>query len=337
MNNFIKKIAFILLGSNLRARYRIKKIGDKKVLTILNLHRVCRDDGSSYKPLDPAIFEELLRFLVKNFSLLTFGNLIESSLTSESSKPLLIISFDDGYKDFIDVAVPILFKHKIKVNQNLIPECVDSGEPPLNVLIQDFIGKASDSELRKINIPGFVIGQKLEKRVQIGLRVSKYIKNKPISEQKIIKEKILESAGNLTSFKSTPMMNIDDVKELAGLHEFGAHSYSHASMEFETDSYVLDDLIKCKEWFNVNLSQNVDIYAFPNGSFKKNHIQLAKDCGYKHILLVNDLFSSSEMEVHYRFGFYAENNFEMKFRALGCFSEIQYKDTFDSLLAAHKA
>ncbi len=118
------------------------------------------------------------------------------------------------------------------------------------------------------------------------------------------------------------MMNIDDVKELAALHEFGAHSYSHASMEFETDSYVLDDLIKCKEWFNINLSQKVDIYAFPNGSYKKHHIQLAKDCGYKNILLVNDLFSSSETEVHYRFGFHAANNFEMKFRSLGCFSEI---------------
>ena len=322
MNNFIKKIALILLGSNLRVRYRMKKIGDKKVLTILNLHRVCRDDGSAYKPLEPAIFEELLRFLVKNFTLITFGNLIESHLTKEFGKPLLIISFDDGYKDFIDVAVPILFKYKIQVNQNLIPECVDSGEPPLNVLIQDFIGKASDSELRNINIPGFVIGHKLDNRIQIGLRASKYIKNKSMSEQRILKEKILEVAGNLPSFKGTPMMNIDDVKELTKLHEFGAHSYSHATMEFETDSYVIDDLIKCKDWFNVNLCQNVDIYAFPNGKFKKNHIQLAKDCGYKHILLVNDLFSSLETEVHYRFGFSAENNLEMKFRALGSFSEI---------------
>ena len=178
------------------------------------------------------------------------------------------------------------------------------------------------ADLRNINIPWFVIGQKLENRIQIGLRASRYIKNRPISEQRIIKEKILEVAGNLPSFKGTPMMNIDDVKELTELHEFGAHSYSHASMEFETDSYVLDDLIKCKDWFNVNLGQKVDIYAFPNGSFKKNHIQLAKDCGYKHILLVNDLFSSLETEVHYRFGFYAENNLEMKFRALGSFSEI---------------
>ena len=68
MKNLIKKIAFILLGSSLRVRYRIKKIGDKKVLTILNLHRVHRDDGSAYKPLEPSIFEELLKFLIKNFA-----------------------------------------------------------------------------------------------------------------------------------------------------------------------------------------------------------------------------------------------------------------------------
>ena len=67
----IKSIAFLLLGSNLRTSFRIKRIFKSDVLTILNLHRVQKYDGSSYSPLEPSIFSELLSYLKRNFTLTT--------------------------------------------------------------------------------------------------------------------------------------------------------------------------------------------------------------------------------------------------------------------------
>ena len=169
MNPILKNVAMRILGGRVRSAYRIRAITKARRLTILNLHRVSRDDGSSYKPLDPRVFEELLRYVTANFTLTTFDALPETRVPSQSAsgKPPLILSFDDGYKDFITVAAPILKKHGVRVNQNVIPGCVESGLPPLNVAIQDFVGKASESSLRELSIPGCELGSALSNRLAL--------------------------------------------------------------------------------------------------------------------------------------------------------------------------
>ena len=322
MRNKLRKIAFLLLGNNVRALFRLRRISEGNYLTILNLHRVCSDDGSSYKPLEPQIFEDLLCYLLKNYCLITFEDLEKNKPNKMNKKPLLVISFDDGYKDFIEIAVPLLLKYGVKVNHNIIPDCVDSGYPPLNVLVQDFIGKSSDAQLMALSIPGFNIGTDISNRFLLGLRASKFIKNRPMSEQVVLKKHILNQLDSFPDFKMTPMMNLYDIKQLIDLHEFGAHSYTHANMEFETDGYVKNDLNKCKDWFHNRLNCSVDIYAFPNGGYKDHHINFALEAGYKNILLVDDMFSSEDVSVHKRFGFHADSVSEMRFRVSGGFCKI---------------
>jgi hypothetical protein len=70
---------------------------------ILNLHRVATDDGSDYRPLDPGLFDELLSFVKREFAVVTI-----SELGEKADKPKLVLSFDDGYRDFATNAAPIL-------------------------------------------------------------------------------------------------------------------------------------------------------------------------------------------------------------------------------------
>jgi peptidoglycan/xylan/chitin deacetylase (PgdA/CDA1 family) len=321
MKKIIKSFALLFLANGFRISYRLKKISQKNQITILNLHRVSIDDGSAYTPLNPYIFEELIKFCVKNYQIITFTE--TSNYENENiKKPLLILSFDDGYKDFINVTARILSKYKIKVNQNIIPECIESGIPPLNVLVQDFIGKSKNSDLTKLKIPGFVLPQDLNNRISLGLSVSKFLKNKPIAEQRLIKIQIQQSLGMDLSYYSTPMLNLNDINELINLHEFGAHSFSHANMELETDAYFENDLIQCKNWFINKFNFNVEIYAFPNGSYKVKQIDICKSFGFKYILLVDDGFSNLKSQVCRRFGFHADSEDELKFKCLGGFSNI---------------
>jgi len=318
----IKSIAFLLLGSNLRASFRIKRIFKRDSLTILNLHRVQEFDGSSYSPLEPSIFSELLTYLKRNFTLTTFGNLDEIAAEKKLNKPLLILSFDDGYKDFVDVAVPLLFEHKIKVNQNIVPECVESGLPPFNVLVQDFIGKCTEKELKSLNILGFESDEILFNRPVLGQKVSNFLKNKSHADQTVLKDAFMSYISPMEEFKASPMMTLDNIKEVGDLHELGVHSYSHASMEHESDEYFKKDLVSCQNWFLEKIGKKAEVYAFPNGSYRNHHIDLALEAGYKHILLVNEGFSSKDKVVHNRFTFYANSIKEMRFKALGGFSVL---------------
>ena len=314
LKNNLKKIFYFLFTNHLFLKLKINYIYSKKYLIILNLHRIGTIDNSSYQPMDSKIFNELLLFIKENFFLTTFDQIKEIKKTN---KPLMILSFDDGYKDFIEYAVPILYKHKIKVNQNIIPNCIESQIPPFNVEAQDFIGKAPMELLIKLNIPGIKLNLEKENRIKLGQRVSNYIKNHSIEKQKELRRFILPQFQNFQEFNRTKMMNVDEIKQIYNNHEIGVHSYEHASMKYESDEYFENDLLLCKRYFKNIFNEDCKIYAFPNGSYKKQHLNKLNNYGFSTILLVDEIFSQPHSLYHKRFTFFAKNILEAKYRSLG--------------------
>ena len=142
----LKPLALSVLGSNFAAAARIPALARSEALTILNFHRVDDEEGSAGAAINPALFDDLVSWLKRIFVIVTFGDLRTRQF---GSRPPLILSFDDGYKDFIDIVVPIVEKHGLRVNQNLIPAALDSGFPPMNVQLQDFIRTAPAALLRE--------------------------------------------------------------------------------------------------------------------------------------------------------------------------------------------
>ena len=144
----LKYFGLKILTRPLIINSRINKIDKNERLTILNLHRVGKSDGSTYKPLDEDIFIYLIEFLKSNYLITSFSELNSdfNNKKIKKGKPKLILSFDDGYKDFLEVVHPILLKNGIRANQNIIPSSVDLGRPPLNVLLQDYIGKVKEKK-----------------------------------------------------------------------------------------------------------------------------------------------------------------------------------------------
>lgn len=304
-----KRLAFTAMGSDFAVKRRLSAIRKSGKVTILNLHRVSEDDGSAYRPLNPLLFNELLTFLRIHFKLITFGQINEPS-----PKPKLILSFDDGYKDFFEVAFPLLERHGVRVNHNIIPECTEKQLPPLNVMAQDFVGKAPRELTLKLDIPGFsdIAGSRL------GLRLSSFLKNKPHAEQEQLAEILVPQFFAWEGFAPTPMMTREEVRQVAQMHEIGGHSYSHASMAYESNDYLREDLTRCNRYFSDLFGKPMRIYAFPNGSYRQEQIEIVKDSGMQHILLVEDDFSN-RISPYKRFGFDAETLSEARFKALGGF------------------
>ena len=323
IKEILKTCAFSLLGNSLRINWRIRKINEKNLLTIINLHKVSYSDDSSYKALNPEILRNLIVFLKRNFEITSFSeiNEMDESKIIKNRKPRVIISFDDGYKNFITEAHPVLAEFQIRANQNIIPKCVDTNKPPLNIALQDFIGKNKRNIFQNIDIPGYEWNKNLNK-IQEGNRLSKYIKNQTNKIQQQLEKKIIEQIGQDLYHFSTPMMDILDIKKILPFYDWGAHSYSHCNMNEENNSFFKKDLELCDNWFRKNLGIKPIIYAFPNGSYNAKHLISAKKAGYKFILLVENKFSNVGASIHPRFNFYAETSSEMKFKTLGSFASF---------------
>lgn len=307
LKNALKLVAFSALGSAPVLARRLAAIRRTGAVTILNLHRVSDDDGSGYRPLAPGLFDELLTYLKQHFAITTFARLHE-----DADRPRLILSFDDAYKDFIDVAVPVLARHGLAANQNVIPDCVETGLPPLNIIAQDFVGKAPGELVRKLDVPGFAMAG----IDPAGYRLSAFIKNKSQAEQDRLRDVLIPQFHAWDAFRTTAMMTRDEIVEVAGAHEIGAHSYHHASMRYETEDYVRDDVRRCQDYFGTRLGLPMNIYAFPNGSHDPAHIRIVREAGVEHVLLVAEDFDNGR-DGHKRFTFDALGSREVRFRALG--------------------
>ena len=314
MKQMIKRLCFGVMGSKPVARHRAGLIKNAGLAVVLNLHRVAPPDGSSYSPLDPDIFKELLKFLKENFHICSFSELGDVP----KSRPALVLSFDDGYRDFINYTMPILDEFDIRANQNIIPGCVTSGFPPLNVFIQDFIGKANEADLVRLDIPGVDMSKAKSNPIQ----VSAAIKNKPIAEQNKLAKKIIPYMLNCKGFQPTAMMTLEQVRQAATYHEIGVHSYEHATMTQETDEYFCYDAKRCKSYMKEELDMDAGVYAFPNGGYRFSQIAHLIDLGYETILLVDNAFGRKKDNILPRFNFVAAGNYEARFRAVGGFSPI---------------
>jgi len=298
--------------------YLINKIKKNNYLPVLSLHRVSSELNSYWPPLSPNIFDALLAYLKKHFTITTFHEL-ES--TTKNQKPKLILSFDDGYYDFIEYAMPILKKHNLRVNQNIIPSLLLNQKPLWNIELYDFFNAAPLSLLKEMEVPGLNIKNAVTRtfnKTHFGIQVSRYFKNLTLEKRKPIMQFLEERYFiKLSNFPKTRMIHLSEMDDVLSEHEVGMHSYSHNSMNQESMTYFMDDFQKCKLFFEQNQFPGRDIYAFPNGNYNDEQLEYLLENGVKYILLTGDRYAKMNNPTYPRFNIAALGTLEAIFQSLG--------------------
>ena len=311
------KTGYYLLQKILRKDAALMaKIRRENLVTVLNLHQVSPHENPFWSPLKPEIFDDLLAFIRGNFEVVAFGELAGAA---KSEKPLAVLSFDDGYYNFYEYAAPILKKHGLRANMNIVPSCVETGKPMWNIRLYDFLNSAPRAAIDEIELPGFetrLAGDDFASKVRYGLAISRFLKNRPRIEREELWRGI-EDKLNASDFEGTRMMNSEEIKEIAREHEIGVHSYSHESMEFETEEFFKNDFEKCARYFENKLGLPLEIYAFPNGSYRAEQIEDLRARSIRHILLVGEDYAQKGADVYPRFTIYGSSKIETRFQALG--------------------
>jgi len=267
--------------------------------------------------MPPRMFEDLLVFLKRHFEVTTFGALAAAG----GSRPRAVISFDDGYYSFVEYAMPLLHKHGLRANQNVIPACIENGLAPWNVRLCDFLNSAPRHLIDEIRLPGFSSRLSVDgpdRKMRYGIALCEFLKARSRAERAPLwasVEEIMQKGGNPNA---TRMMNQQETLQAAASHEIGAHSYSHESMGFESNEFFEEDLQRCVRYFDERLRMPLSIYAFPNGSHREEQFKILNNTGIRHILLVGETFSNGHGSVYSRFTICGETCRETRFQALGC-------------------
>lgn len=254
---------------------------------MLSIHRISDERNTFWNPIRPKTFDLLCQYVKKHYNVIGFEQL--SEMDEKSKKPYIILSFDDGYYDFYEFALPILVKHGLPCNHNIVNECANSNmtiwTERLNVLfehsLQNKLDLTIDFGTKKTSISEF------DGWMNFYLDTFKTLLDIPLEKRIQIIDTIQEK---LQVDASRRMMSWDEIRECAANRtEIGSHSYAHDSIGTISDREILNrEINQSKTEIETQLGTKISVFALPNGQTGKTADEVISKSEYQYVLYAND-------------------------------------------------
>lgn len=255
-------------------------------------HRVNPKRDSLWDPMDIKLFERCVRYISRKHQVVLLEDFFLSSVDIElQKKSLATISFDDGYKDNTEYAVPILDKYNCKASFYVVTDCIEH-----NRLTWTHILEYAFQHTRQQKVcMGFSFlpeNLRVQKLADKHERIKYINRLKPFLRVTTHKNRIKTIAQVQKDFFDVDypelMMSWDDLRELktAG-HYIGSHSLSHPVLSTIDDPQIIkDELYFSAEAIEKEIGYFPLSIAYPLGKYNNMVVKLAQQCGYKMGLAV---------------------------------------------------
>lgn len=256
---------------------------DQENVVIACLHRVSEDRDFFFPPIHPEDFEQLIKEIVDHYEVVSF-----SDVHKKSRRPKLVLSFDDGYHDFIDEALPILKRHSLPCNHNLVNKCLNGDGNIWTQELNEVFAHLMEHDIRDD-----------ESITSLGMEfnsnwTSYYLASfhRLLSASKQERTDLLDDTKRRYGISSeVSMMSWAELKEAIANYdiEVGSHTYTHTSLKDEQDTNTLEREIKDSiDEFEKELGARIEILSLPNGQYSPRVIQYSEELGLKYLLTVNN-------------------------------------------------
>lgn len=246
--------------------------GARGRLTVLIFHRVLpQPDPLMPGEMDAARFDSLLGWVKSWFQVLPLDE--AARRLKEGSLPVraAALSFDDGYADNHDVALPLLRKHGLPCSFFVATGFLDGGRMWNDTLIESVRGTSlATLDLRGLqDAQGQDLGQlamdpELPARRAPLLRLIERVKYLQIEPRLACVNAIAARAE--VSPPDDLMMTGGQVKALgrAGM-QIGAHTVSHPILATLQRNEAADEIARSRAVLQELLGEKVGLFAYPNG------------------------------------------------------------------------
>jgi peptidoglycan/xylan/chitin deacetylase (PgdA/CDA1 family) len=266
----------------------VSPAGPRAKLLTFFFHRVLeKPDPMIPGEMHAAEFDEALRWIGDQFRVLppleACERLAEGTLPARAA----IVSFDDGYRDNHDVALPLLQRHRMKAAFFVATGYLGDGvqfNDRLTEAVRAFQGEAFDAEWLGL---GRLPTGDLPTRLQTLHRLREGIKYLPPAERIQALERIEAACGVGTSrgARERIMMTPEEVQALdaAGM-EIGGHTVMHPILKSVDDETAFEEISAGRAALSSLLPQAPRLFAYPNGKpgrdFDPRHADMASRAGF---------------------------------------------------------
>lgn len=255
-------------------------------LSILIFHRVhARPDGLFPHEPDAARFEHLMRFVARSFRVTTLGDAVTRLASGRLPSRALVITFDDGYADNAEVALPILQRHGLPATFFVSTGFLDGGRMWNDSVIECLRACAEQSvDLDFVGLARYSLSDAAQRREVIAMLLSR-IKYLSLAEREEAISQ-LQLACGVQNLPTSLMMSSGQVLELhrAGM-EIGAHTVNHPILTTLDPMEAESEITQGRDRLQVIIDAPVDLFAYPNGKpdrdYDESHVLMLKRLGFR--------------------------------------------------------
>lgn len=264
---------------------------DEGKLLVLTYHRVLQEYDQIIDDLDAVQFTQQMETLAEYFNVLSLGEGLKQVRSGNISPGAVCITFDDGYRDNYDVALPILQALDLPATFFIATGYLGDG-----VMWNDIVIEAiRNTQMLELDLTEISLGKKsvssMQNKCELVNQLIGMWRNKPLSERNELALTIKRIAQ--VEFKDRIMMTHDEVRALASAGmEIGGHTMNHPVL---TSSHLDDaryDIEHGKEELEKIINKPVKYFAYPSGRFgkdyDKDHVDIVKQAGFTAAVSTND-------------------------------------------------
>ncbi len=244
-------------------------------LSVLIFHRVFAEPDPVFPhEMHASRFDEVCGWVKSWFDVLPLDAAVAHLKAGTLPARAACITFDDGYADNHDVALPILLRHGLPATFFIATGFLDGGRM-WNDAVIEAVRLAGDSTLRVGELGDFDVGIPAAKAAAIDAIIRK-IKYLPVAERHVIAQRIATAAQ--VSLPENLMMTSRQVKGMrdAGM-QIGAHTVSHPILASLTDSQARAEIKGSKDFLEQLLGERVGLFAYPNGKPGEDYLPASVD------------------------------------------------------------
>ena len=256
--------------------------GQAGSLLILTYHRVTPSlDSLLPDEPDASAFAALVDSICATFNVLPLGEAL--ALRSEGRLPprTVSITFDDGYANNAEVALPILTRRGVRATFYIATGYLNGGRM-WNDSVIEAVRRAPRLDLEDLGLGNHVLPGVMERRKAIG-EILAALKYREVDERIAIAGEIAKRAA--LAPESKLMMSDDQVRGLAAAGmEVGAHTVSHPILARIDRTTAKREIEESKRRLEQITGASVSTFAYPNGrpgkDYGREHVEVVREAGY---------------------------------------------------------
>jgi peptidoglycan/xylan/chitin deacetylase (PgdA/CDA1 family) len=250
-------------------------------LSILIYHRVLREPDPIFPgEVDARRFATQLEWLSRVFRIVPLLDAIQELRAGKLPPRTACITFDDGYADNFEVALPILKQYRTCATFFVSTGFLNGGRMWNDSVIEAVRASGTTLDLRSLSMGSYDLSTMIARRQAIG-RLLAALKYLPQSERTEQVEKICAIVGQ--PLPNNLMMRSEQVRDLhaAGMG-IGGHTVTHPILTRLDPTAARWEVETGREFLQSIIGKRVDLFAYPNG-------KPGEDYGAEHVALVREL------------------------------------------------